>query len=670
MPLHNKALYVRRAIDSILKQTHHAFELIVINDGSTDASWAVVQTINDPRIRLFSQHNAGASAARNRGVAEARAEVIAFLDADDEWHKDFLESVLLLREQFPEAAVWGAAYGQIMANGESVPIKLSDELREQRGGVLIDFFRESLVQQSCNCSSMLVDREAFEKVGGFRVGLVWLEDTDLLFRLALRHPIAYLPQIKSVYHMEAKSRTSQVVFSGDNPFAGEAREFFRNQCNIACIDTMPARVQQYVGYYQTAALYSNWLAGNRKVLQQIISDCWGIRGYRMKCLLWRGLSRVPTSWLILARWAYCHGRGRVPSRLCIRNTFRPSTASLRCRDDSATPVSIVIPLYNKAPQIRRALSSVFQQTMQNFECIVVDDGSTDGGGDIVQGMKDPRIRLLRQPNGGVSLARNRGIELARYPLVAFLDADDEWAPDFLQQSARMHRQHPDIVACFSNYQRAGLPRPTFADDGQGPTILSDYFAFCLSNSGLGMWTSTVTARQEALVKIGGFPVGRKMGEDLDTWARLAWRGRIGYLPTVLATYHFGDGVCAQSAPGAAQNERDDCCDILETYLVWSSNGRVPAALAESSAAYIYSLRLYAVYKSLCTGHPEQAPPFHGTGLPRLRHSTVMRSCAVLALGIPRLRQRMVGIGWRLTLWLLARRWRENMSSRTINLIKS
>jgi glycosyltransferase involved in cell wall biosynthesis len=328
IPVYNKARHIQRVIDSVLAQTHTDFELIVVDDGSTDRGAEILQGYSDPRIRLILQENAGASVARNRGVAEATAEVVAFLDADDEWHKDFLEVVLSLREQFPQAAVWGTSYAQIMPNGEYAAVKLSKEVGRQRGGLLIDFFRESLVQQPCNCSSMLVHRAAMQNIGGFRAGLVWLEDTDFLFRLALRHPIAYLPEVKAIYHMEADNRASGSVFSGNNPFAEGTREFLRQRGQPERIEEVPANIQTYLGHYQTVALFSNWLAGNRNALRQILSDCQRIRGFRLKCLSWRCLAWVPSSWVMLARMAYCYSRGRTPSRLSIRSTFRTLDSSL------------------------------------------------------------------------------------------------------------------------------------------------------------------------------------------------------------------------------------------------------------------------------------------------------------------------------------------------------
>ncbi|HDR8111751.1 glycosyltransferase family 2 protein [Bacillus thuringiensis] len=95
-------------------------------------------------------------------------------------------------------------------------------------------------------------------------------------------------------------------------------------------------------------------------------------------------------------------------------------------------ISIVIPLYNKEHYIKRAIKSIIGQTFQNYEIIVIDDGSEDNSCNMVRSFQDSRIQLIQQKHSGVAAARNRGIESARADIIAFLDADDEWQPTFLE----------------------------------------------------------------------------------------------------------------------------------------------------------------------------------------------------------------------------------------------
>jgi glycosyltransferase involved in cell wall biosynthesis len=116
-------------------------------------------------------------------------------------------------------------------------------------------------------------------------------------------------------------------------------------------------------------------------------------------------------------------------------------------------VSVIIPLFNKGKYIGRALNSVFQQTFQDYEIVVVNDGSTDDGAAIVSSLSDSRIRLINQKNSGVGAARNKGIRESSSKYIAFLDADDEWLPEYLELSVRHLELNPDCKFCISGYMQ-------------------------------------------------------------------------------------------------------------------------------------------------------------------------------------------------------------------------
>ncbi len=205
-------------------------------------------------------------------------------------------------------------------------------------------------------------------------------------------------------------------------------------------------------------------------------------------------------------------------------------------------ISIVIPLYNKEKSIATALDSVLAQTYQDFEVVVVDDGSTDDGAIVVERYADPRIRLIRQANAGVSAARNKGIEEANGEYVAFLDADDEWMPEFLAEIVALQQEFPTCRAQATNYifNSYGVKSPTIlrripfqGDRG----VLTNYFKVA-SCSHPPVWTSAVCIERNLLQEIGGFPVGVKSGEDLWVWAHVAVRTQWAYSMKAMAQYNF------------------------------------------------------------------------------------------------------------------------------------
>ena len=114
IPLYNKEKSIKNTILKVLEQTYHDFELIIVNDGSTDKSFDVVCAIKDKRIRIINKNNGGVSSARNLGIKEARYDIIAFLDADDIWDTDYLENLVNMVEKYPLAVMYAQAYNYVL----------------------------------------------------------------------------------------------------------------------------------------------------------------------------------------------------------------------------------------------------------------------------------------------------------------------------------------------------------------------------------------------------------------------------------------------------------------------------------------------------------------------------------------------------------------------------
>jgi len=238
----------------------------------------------------------------------------------------------------------------------------------------------------------------------------------------------------------------------------------------------------------------------------------------------------------------------------------------------APTFSVVIPLYNKAVHIRSTLEAVCAQSYSAFEVVVVDDGSTDGGREIVASFGDGRIRLVAQPNSGVSAARNRGVAEARGKYIAFLDADDEWSPWHLQELDALIRDFPghgiysvahEVVRNGQVFRPStGVP-PGFR--GRIEDVLGTFArGLALINS------STACVPRDAFIRSGGFPVGVKRGEDVYLWLRVALAEGLVHSARVSARYNR-DAVNRSNANVSAE---------IPYYLVYldqmlSAGGRPP-----------------------------------------------------------------------------------------------
>ena len=199
-------------------------------------------------------------------------------------------------------------------------------------------------------------------------------------------------------------------------------------------------------------------------------------------------------------------------------------------------ISIVLPLYNKEKYIVATLNSILKQSYQFFEVIVVNDGSKDKGRELVEGIIDERIKLINKPNGGVSSARNVGIQMSKYDYIAFLDADDEWLPNHLEEIYGLIEEYKNQADVFvTNFARKfpnGIIKSNRIDLKRG--VISNYFKSALHKSVIH--TSSVCVTKRALLETNGFNENLSRGEDIDLWARLAKKYQLVYSSSITEHY--------------------------------------------------------------------------------------------------------------------------------------
>lgn len=185
IPLYNKEHYIKGTIESVLSQTFKDLEVIIINDGSTDASEDIAKSINDPRIKTYTQINHGVSYTRNRGIDLAKGDYIAFLDADDKWKPNYLEKMIMLAEKYPFYHIFCSAQ-----DGRPIPTLPLGVT------IIYDYCKYDYIFWT---GCLLIKKEVFRNVGGFRTGIQLGEDLDMWLRIACKYTTIYLNE-ELAYH--------------------------------------------------------------------------------------------------------------------------------------------------------------------------------------------------------------------------------------------------------------------------------------------------------------------------------------------------------------------------------------------------------------------------------------------------------------------------------------
>ena len=189
IPLYNKEKFIENTVQSALEQSFEDFEIIVVNDGSTDKSLELVNKLCDKRIKTYSISNAGVSKARNFGIQKATSNLIVFLDADDLWKKNHLEELFQLRKAYPHCGLYAMGYTKKYDN--SNPINAHYFGLKNHSGVVPDFFMASTADCVAWTSAVMVPKDVFKTIGYFNQGLKSGQDTEMWIRIAIEYKVAF-----------------------------------------------------------------------------------------------------------------------------------------------------------------------------------------------------------------------------------------------------------------------------------------------------------------------------------------------------------------------------------------------------------------------------------------------------------------------------------------------
>ena len=228
IPLYNKESHITGTLQSALKQTFTDFEIIIIDDGSTDNGGKMVSNINDSRILYHKTKNSGVSAARNKGISLSSGEVIAFLDADDYWEPNHLSVLYKLYKENPSAGMLTSRYK--IRVGKGVLIKpFFQGISDTYSGIVNDFFYSSLIYRVALTAAVAVPKKVFNTTGAFNESITHSEDTELWIKIAIKFPVAISNQYTMVYNFDSPESLSRQKMK--NRKVMELNQFIEEEAN-------------------------------------------------------------------------------------------------------------------------------------------------------------------------------------------------------------------------------------------------------------------------------------------------------------------------------------------------------------------------------------------------------------------------------------------------------
>lgn len=258
--LFNKEKSIENTLKSVLEQTFIDYEIIVINDGSTDRSEKIVREFNDQKIKLYSTKNQGVSQARNLGIEKSNGKLIAFLDADDYWFPKHLQRLQELYFLFPDCGFYASNYEMYFSSKKTIPNLFIDIPKTEWRGIVKDFFKSSMINRITLTSAIAVPKNIFDEIGNFdpQITLGAGEDIDLWIRIAIKYKVAFDNKISTRYQLDSENRVSLIKTLSRN-FAKFEQFEAEEKTNLS--------LKKFLDLYRTEFAIKHKLAGDLKTFE-------------------------------------------------------------------------------------------------------------------------------------------------------------------------------------------------------------------------------------------------------------------------------------------------------------------------------------------------------------------------------------------------------------------
>ena len=528
VPIYNTEKYLRQCLDSILNQTYTNFEVLLVNDGSTDSSGMICQEYveNDSRFRYFEKENGGASSARNLGLERSGGAYITFIDSDDWVEPNYLDVLYTaLKENDTDVAI--STYKRFAQDGVFYLRSYSREDDEflNIGTRSRDSFLEILPRLGeldhsfYSISSKLIKREIIGNLL-FDEQVSYAEDLNFFFYLYLGvESVVYVRDYTYVYRTHDAS-TSQ---------------------NVNELQAL-----------QELEIY-------KKMFQQI--DRMGLPTFhyfkRMENVVTYRISGFPTSKAI--------------------REYESFVSEVRERVTYPQPlISLIVPIYNVENYLWSCLDSIAKQTYSNIEVLLVNDGSPDGSGVICQEFvaRDSRFRYIEKGNGGLSDARNAGIARAQGEFISFVDSDDWIEPTYVEDLYRAALFN-DAEVVVSNYQEFHQERNVYLIH-----LFEDYYEThysgeeviqqlpLLERKDFSFTTSWGILFARRLFDTISFPKGKTIEDTRTNYRLFAESSRLTYIHKALYNYRVGvDSISSRITEKLLEDVLDCLMERMAVYAI-------------------------------------------------------------------------------------------------------